>query len=390
MGQLVDQLSSAASKVGKAVGGAEKATGLSFSGPPGGPTGLGYDPSSSPLSMLQALTQSTQSPTAVQTPQQDMSKPSQMSAPATPDNPYTPSDGDRVSNPIAPDNSRDNSSDNNSMGGPVDVVGDNWKPTHEGLLARIGDLFFRNAFHNRIEKHDKEGLMQGFQSDPELAISRMRQIDPEMAWKMYNEYQDNKRQTGTLDRQNRATDILVDKYVRSNIGDMVQGTMGQVDPKRYGEIWPQVRNRALAFAKKQGVDLTDELPEDYNDVDVNAIRMGGVSVPKQIQLKQKDRSLDQKDRSLDQTDTRLSQTGEDTESRVAARAARTRQGDARLSQSASKNAPPRLIATPHGNMVVKGNKGVITTSDGMAHLFITNDGTHWVHVNTVPTKGVKQ
>jgi hypothetical protein len=387
MGELGKQLSAASSAIGKGVGSVTNAVGFTPSPAPADnsdPMSLmpGYGDPNNPLSMLQAMGQSANGPAPVQQgPDMSQASPQQ---PAVVNNPYTPDDGSTVANPIAqPDNSA--APDASQPG--ITVTGDSWQPTHESLLARIGDLFFRNAFHNRIEEKDKEDLMQGFQADPTTAIARMRQIDPRAAWTMYNQYLENQDRGVTAKKNDAATNVLIDKAVLPQIGGMVQAIANETNPDKQEALWEKARPRILAVGNQYGRDYSDVFPEKF-DPDTISLAIGqAINPARQQTIKQGDEKIVQGQEKIKQGQQRLNIQTEDVHSKEARRQAETQQGNERLTNHQNNQKSTSIIQTKYGPGIVKtvGNaKFLSVVQGGVQHVYTSSDGVHWQHYASKP------
>lgn len=334
-----------------------------------------------PLAMLGGSTSMLGVPN-VTPPDQPAQAPTQVPI----DNPYTPYDNNPTQDlsqnvgtndsGVAPDSNSD-----------VTVTG--FKKTHEGFLPRLVDTLLelrgrQPVFQNRIDAADTERAMQGFTHDPMGTIQKIATINPDAAYRMWGEYTLNQARQAQADKSDAASNVLIDRALLPQVGGLAMKVANEQDPTKREALWEKARPLILSLGQRYKRDYSSMFPEKY-DPDAISLAIGQAINPTQ-QTK-----LGQTDTRLAQQGERVEQEGQDTASRIQARSDRTRQGDEKIGMAQDKVASttPRVIPTPHGNMVVKGNQGVITTPDGMAHLFMTNDGNHWVHVSTVPLKGVK-
>jgi hypothetical protein len=124
------------------------------------------------------------------------------------------------------------------------------------------------------------------------------------------------------------------------------------------ENWPKMRQRMLQYSQAKGVDLEGEIPENFDQVDINAIRFGEIPVAKQID--QADKRAYQSER-LEDADIRLGQQGRNVNSQIQTRAERLdisrdalterqRSNKVREGQAQSKIDvnQPKKVTTPKG------------------------------------------
>lgn len=204
-----------------------------------------------------------------------------------------PAPAPQVDNPYAPDTPKE------LTGQPIEVVGDDWKPKKEDLLGKIADTILllrgrRPVFRDKVDSHNMESALQGFQKDPETAIARVRQVDPEKAWQMNEDLSRVKANQALetqrmIDTRNKAGDIM---------GSMVNAITDSKNPEEiYAQKLPTIRK----FAEYYGYDPS-LLPDTYDKDTMNFIRQKGFSAYEQERLKDFDqteaRQADYQDRSL--------------------------------------------------------------------------------------------
>lgn len=183
-----------------------------------------------------------------------------------------------------------------------------WRPKKPSLLGILADALIigrggKPVYAQYLRDQNISAAMQGFQKDPEEAIARMRQIDPERAWQMQQQHVDNVRQQAQADAQTRYNNFRYDDVVQERISRMI----GALTPENYGVLLPRIK----AYAQAKGA--TVDLPDVYDADALSLHRMGGLSVDDQM-----DNYRDgyYKNRRLGQMDERLEMQGADTESRI--------------------------------------------------------------------------
>lgn len=129
------------------------------------------------------------------------------------------------------------------------------------------------------EKFEKERLiddMEGFTEDPVAAIKQVARHDPALAYKMYQTYVDDHRADSALQRQNNALDMRQNEYLMDRVG----GMLNTATPENYGRLKPMIEKYIAA----RGLQMPFDLPEQYDEDAITAIRMGEVPVAKQIKM----------------------------------------------------------------------------------------------------------
>lgn len=189
-------------------------------------------------------------------------------------------------------------------GQDVEVVGDGWKPRKPTILGALADAYLTYsgkppAFSINRNARSMREAMEGFTDDPTRAINRLSKIPgmQDEAWKLLNQYQDNARADGTLERQNRQLDDRNEREMHSYAAAM----MGS--PAVNEQTWPKFREMAIQRAKSRGVDMEHLIPEQYDPESVDFFRWGEVKPKDQMKMAD-DRSyrgqrLNQIDRGLD-------------------------------------------------------------------------------------------
>jgi hypothetical protein len=184
---------------------------------------------------------------------------------------------------------------------------ENWQPHKPTILGALADAYLMSrgmkpAYADAREARNINEAMQGFADNPMAAIERLARVKGHEgdAWKMYENYVDDKRQQGNLDRQNNIFDMKKEELVYNRVASM----MGAANK----DTWGTMRQLAQSVANKYDVNVDDIIPTDYNPASIEYIRAGAIKPKDQERLEQSDRRLDQGDRRLDQGDQRLTET----------------------------------------------------------------------------------
>lgn len=254
------------------------------------------------------------------------------------------------------------------------ITGDGWHPHKPTLLGAIADAYLMSrggkpAFALAREQKNMQEAMAGFADDPQKAINRLAQIrgHGDDAWKMYNEYTDNSRQQGNLDRQNKLYDLKLEEIVR----DRTAGILGTITPEMDAATKARVIQRAKSYASGKGFqDVADSIPDNADTIDIDSIRYGEIPVAKQEGLKRSDRRLDQADERLTETERHNRTTEGQAATNEAGRNNRHNNPVAR--PTAQPGLPNKPYMTKYGPMVMSkdGTKGFIKWPDGTMHGYV--------------------
>lgn len=148
------------------------------------------------------------------------------------------------------------------------------------ILGMIGDAFLAQAgrplqYAPHVQQMQDAEALQNLTTNPDQAIRRLAQENPEMALRLYNSHSDDTRQQAIADAQIRAAQDTHEGIGRSRIGSLVS-TMN-------AQNYDQVRQHVNTVAGQYGVDAPD-LPSTYDEKAVNSALNAFVPVPTQDQL----------------------------------------------------------------------------------------------------------
>lgn len=166
-------------------------------------------------------------------------------------------------------------------------TGDTWKPHKAGILGQIADYLLDTHFGKENERRNMEGAMEHLTSNPMEAVRRMAKFNPQAAQELYDKVIDNQRMQGTLDRQNRATDIMADKYLDGYVANMMYAASQSNDPGMY----EAARQRAIQMGGRYGRDYND-LPTEMNPEYTKAYGMGAIPAARQMAVGEQVRNHD--------------------------------------------------------------------------------------------------
>ncbi len=162
------------------------------------------------------------------------------------------------------------------------------------ILGTLGDFLLTRLHMPAMyapaqQKRRLASAQEGYQEDPQAAIERVTSIDPVFGAKLRDQNIDNTRQAVALAEvnENRAArlqnaqqqidlqKVAVHQRVSGYAASML-GTMATWDQKKREQYYPKMREQVLSAAKRQGFDLSADLPETYDPVALDAFVDGNV------------------------------------------------------------------------------------------------------------------
>lgn len=162
------------------------------------------------------------------------------------------------------------------------------------ILGILGDSLSVGAggtakFTAGNQQRKAQAAMRDFATNPLGAIRAMADVDPEMARKLYDDYQKQTIATGK-DARDAAKDTIelsdktlsLEDKVRANVAAMLRSS-GNPD------TYPALRKQAEAYGKKYNVPI-DNLPETFDKDAIDSWAMN--TVPVKDQLANEDRMAD--------------------------------------------------------------------------------------------------
>lgn len=176
------------------------------------------------------------------------------------------------------------------------------------ILGILGDSLSVGAggtakFTAGNQQRKAQATMRDFATNPLASIQAMADVDPEMARKLYDDYQkqiiakDKDAREAAKDNLELSDKTLsLEDKVRANVAAMVRSSGNE-------STYPALKKQAEAYGKKYGVDLSD-LPDafDKDAIDSWAMR----TVPVKDQLANEDRMSDNaRDAAYKKADTAL-------------------------------------------------------------------------------------
>jgi hypothetical protein len=175
-------------------------------------------------------------------------------------------------------------------------------PQHKGLfgihgtlrdiIGGLGDAFLVQSGNKPLysiqRQQEKEGdAMRDFVSNPLAAVQRLAQENPELAAKIYDDYQ----QTSRVGRD-------ADEKYTGTVTDRALRLLAAANKDNY----PQIKDQITRYLGARGVTLPFDLPDAYDEQAISGIRQAAVPVNQQID----DSAIaDYRQRTGDLTESRL-------------------------------------------------------------------------------------
>jgi len=265
---------------------------------------------------------------------------------------------------------------------PIEVTGDDWKPKKESILGQIGDFMLMRrgmqpVFRQRTDQANLESAMQGFQKDPETAISRVRKIDPEMAMRLQEQ------QSRVQANQELAKQRLMARQEAG--GKLMGGVLSSLPkddtaPAVYQKILPKLRGMADYYGYP-----SDLFSDKYDKDEINAMVSQGITPYQAQRLGQQERStqseINYRGERLKDFDAQNAETRRYHQSMEGISQQRVDQAAANAAKTPDKSVS--TLQTKYGPMeVVGGKKGRLVGPDGNVHYYLNVNGT-WVPVKSV-------
>ena len=225
------------------------------------------------------------------------------------------------------------------------------------ILGTLGDFLLTRlhlpAMYAPAQRDRKlAAAQQNIDTDPIGAIQQVSSIDPVFGAKLRDQYIDNQRlaaanastaeaRTARLAQAQEAQNMRTRGYAASMLSSMANWD----DAKRQ-QFYPQMLSQVLAAANKQGLDLSSELPEQFDSIALDAFIDGAVPVGTQRAQRLTKERIDNQD---EQAGARVGATirGQDIRSADTRRGQDIRSGDAAANRAAAgqRNAA-RIAARP--------------------------------------------
>jgi hypothetical protein len=157
---------------------------------------------------------------------------------------------------------------------PNDVTVTGFSPHKESVLAQIGDFFLGGRFKDVNDRRNLRSAMEGFTSDPLGTIQKVSTFNPQLAWKMFDNYQ----QLHKNDQEDAAKLVGLQDQVWSGVGNTLNaiGTSTKDHDAQYQKMLPYLQRKLEAA----GIDPAN-LPSKWDDDVMSGIASGGYKVKDQ-------------------------------------------------------------------------------------------------------------
>lgn len=250
--------------------------------------------------------------------------------------------------------------------GGITVTGDNWKPRKPNFLHFLADVVnhhYGNGYlaTQLLDRENTTGALQDYATDPLQAIKRLSMLPGHQkeAVAMYNQYADNKR------ADDQAAAIVQER--QNKVRDRIGAMMGATNEKNYSSLLPTMRR----YAEARGLDPS-EIPETYNPDEINAYRMGSMTVDQQMDNDRADDNTDSvinyRNSQIGLSKERVGLQRENTQSEISHRSAQEaetiRHHTAIENKPSSGNKAFKTVQTPRGPGLLSPQGFLRLISDG--------------------------
>lgn len=157
------------------------------------------------------------------------------------------------------------------------------------ILGTLGDFLLTRlhlpAMYGPAQKERKLALaQQNIDTDPVGAIQQVSSLDPVFGAKLRDQYIDNQRlaaaQASTAEARDArlaAAKAVQDDRTRSRAAAML-GTMATWDDNRRTANYGALRDQAIKYGQANGLDLSSELPAQFDPIQLDSFIDGAVPV----------------------------------------------------------------------------------------------------------------
>lgn len=178
------------------------------------------------------------------------------------------------------------------------------------ILGTLGDFLLTRlrmpAMYAPAQRDRKLAAAQtNTDTDPIGAIQQVSSLDPVFGAKLRDQYIDNKRleasQASTIEARDSRLALAQEAQnlrTRSYAASMLESMASWDDAKRK-QFYPQVRQQVLSAGKRQGLDLSDDLPAEFDATTLDAFIDGAVPVGTQRAHRLTKERIDNQDNQAD-------------------------------------------------------------------------------------------
>lgn len=168
---------------------------------------------------------------------------------------------------------------------------DNWKPKHTSFLGQLADYILGTHINEQTIRENMEGALQNLNTNPDQAIRRMAEFNPQAAMELYQKVNSEKHWNAAADRQSALTDLQGAKAFMPMVAGMVQHISTDANGQPIQNIdpnaWAAMKHQALTVAQHYHLspDMVNDMIPDTPDPNVaSALANGSFPVYRQAAL----------------------------------------------------------------------------------------------------------
>jgi hypothetical protein len=196
--------------------------------------------------------------------------------------------------------------------------------TARDILGTLGDFLLTRlrmpAMYGPAQQRRRLAAAQeGIDTDPVGAIQRVSSLDPEFGARLRDQYIDNQRQaaaqasTSEAREARLATAQAVQNDRTRGRAAAILGTMATWDDTRRAANYGALREQVVRYGQANGLDLTNELPAEFDPVQLDSFIDGAVPVGTQRAQRLTRERMEQQQEQFEQRDATI-RRGQDTTS----------------------------------------------------------------------------
>lgn len=173
------------------------------------------------------------------------------------------------------------------------------------ILGFLGDFLLTRLkmeprYQPAKQRKQLDFALQGFDQDPEAALSRVSKVDPKYARALRDQMIDNKRlENEAADREEARRlsnlvqqSVLEDRMRKTGAGMLT--ALSKMPEKERAQKYPLIRQRLTDYGNQYGIDVSSELPEQYDPAFIGTFIGGSVSPAAQETQDYREASLEER------------------------------------------------------------------------------------------------
>lgn len=181
------------------------------------------------------------------------------------------------------------------------------------ILGTLGDFLLTRLrmpamYGPAQERRRLAAAQEGIETDPLGAIQRVSSLDPVFGARLRDQYIDNQRQAAAQastaearEARLAAAQTVQNDRTRSRAAAML-GTMATWDDPRRATNYGALREQVLRYGQANGLDLSNELPTEFDPVQLDSFIDGAVPVGTQRAQRLTRERMDQQQDQFEQRD----------------------------------------------------------------------------------------